>query len=87
MSCSTSQLNRQLVEQQNSVTSDGHEDGAETNTSESQPDSVLALKERIAELEAELEAAKHEQRKTLVKSWVSLHTCLYTHIHTHTLQA
>ena len=75
-----SQLNKQLVEQQNAIPAgDKHENGTETTASDPQLDGVLAHKEKIAKLEDELETAKHEHRKTMDK--LKVHLCLYLHMH------
>ena len=80
LSCAISQLNKQLVEQQNAIPAgDRHENGTETTTSDPQLDGVLAHKEKIAKLEDELETAKHEHRKTMDK--LKVHLCLYLHMH------
>ena len=78
LSCSISQLNKQLVEQQSAVTNDKHENGTDTSTSDSQPDSLSALKEKIAELEDELETAKLEHKKTTEKLKVCSYMCVHT---------
>ena len=78
LSCSISQLNKQLVEQQSAVTNDKHENGTDTSTSDSQPDSLSALKEKIAELEDELETAKLEHKKTVEKLKVCSYMCVHT---------
>ena len=67
---SISQLNKQLVEQQNADPSDRHENGTDTSTSDSQQDSVLlALKEilKIVEVVGNLETAVLEHKRTLGK--------------------
>ena len=77
---STSQLNKQLVEQQNAIPAgDKHENGTETTTSDPQLDGVLAHKEKIAKLEDELETAKHEHRKAMDKLKVRLRTPVLAH--------
>ena len=73
---SISQLNKQLVEQQNADPSDRHENGTDTSASDSQQDGVSALKEKIAELEDELETARLEQKKTAEEQKVR--SCLHT---------